>query len=270
VTEPTDPEDVAPAGDAEQAMHIHKPKPFTSLSEFLAEILVIVVGIVIALGGEQIIETFHWRHKVDEAEQAMRIELARDDGAQAFGRAAISRCLDHQLSDIIDAVDAGRDRTEIAHLADAYQPAHRTWDRLAWEAAVGSDITTHLGAERLTQWGRVFDVMPLMNSLTEKEASDVDDLVGDTPGNGPLTGEEADQTIRAAKALRRINAEMTGASLLILNQSQPLGADPSPADQGRILAQARSHYGECVILPDAAASLRNTDQFTTSQQLAPK
>jgi hypothetical protein len=42
-------------------MHIHKPKAVHSLREFLSEIGVIVVGIAIALGGEQVIEWLHWR-----------------------------------------------------------------------------------------------------------------------------------------------------------------------------------------------------------------
>ena len=42
-------------------MHIHRPKAAHSLREFLSEISVIVVGIVIALGGEQVVEAVH-RH----------------------------------------------------------------------------------------------------------------------------------------------------------------------------------------------------------------
>lgn len=40
-------------------MHIHRPKAAHSLREFLSEISVIVVGIVIALGGEQAVEAVH-------------------------------------------------------------------------------------------------------------------------------------------------------------------------------------------------------------------
>ena len=40
-------------------MDIHKPKPFHGWREFLAEIAVIVTGIVIALGLEQVVEQIH-------------------------------------------------------------------------------------------------------------------------------------------------------------------------------------------------------------------
>ena len=38
------------SAEAGRAVHIHKPKPITALAEFLSEIGVIVVGILIALG----------------------------------------------------------------------------------------------------------------------------------------------------------------------------------------------------------------------------
>lgn len=49
-------------------MHIHKPKPLHGVREFSSEISVIVVGILIALGLEQTVESLHWRHKVEQAE----------------------------------------------------------------------------------------------------------------------------------------------------------------------------------------------------------
>ena len=41
----------------------------------MSEILVIVVGIMIALAGEQTLEWFHWQHEVAEARVALREEI---------------------------------------------------------------------------------------------------------------------------------------------------------------------------------------------------
>jgi hypothetical protein len=43
---------------------------------------IIVIGVLIALRAEQIIQTLPWHEKVRHAEQAMRLELAEDDGPQ--------------------------------------------------------------------------------------------------------------------------------------------------------------------------------------------
>ena len=60
-------------------MEIHKPKPVRDWREFLSEMLVIVLGILIALSGEQLIETLQWRHEVRETET----RLGRELGANA-------------------------------------------------------------------------------------------------------------------------------------------------------------------------------------------
>ena len=60
-------------------MHIHKPKPLHGLREFLSEISVIVVGILIALALEQTVEALHWR-QVRQAEVRLRADLEYDVG----------------------------------------------------------------------------------------------------------------------------------------------------------------------------------------------
>ena len=45
-------------------MHVHLPKPLHGWREFLGEVGIIVVGVLIALGAEQVVETLHWRSAV--------------------------------------------------------------------------------------------------------------------------------------------------------------------------------------------------------------
>src|SRR6185437_10385130 len=44
-------------------MDIHKPKPWHGLREFLKEYVIIVVGVLTALGAEAVVEWAHWRHQ---------------------------------------------------------------------------------------------------------------------------------------------------------------------------------------------------------------
>lgn len=63
--------DLTPSSEAGENMHIHKPKAAHSVREFLSEISVIVVGIAIALVGEQAVEAAHRNHEVS----ALRLDL---------------------------------------------------------------------------------------------------------------------------------------------------------------------------------------------------
>jgi len=57
-------------------LEIHKPKPVHGWREFANEVVVIVIGIVIALSGEQLLEAIHWKHRAEGTEQDLRKELA--------------------------------------------------------------------------------------------------------------------------------------------------------------------------------------------------
>lgn len=57
-------------------MDVSKPKPMHSFREFLSEIGVVVLGIGIALGAEQLVEHVRDSHKASEARAGIRDEIA--------------------------------------------------------------------------------------------------------------------------------------------------------------------------------------------------
>ena len=48
-------------------MHIHLPKPIHGWREFVSEVGIIVVGILLALTAEQFVENWHWQKLAREA-----------------------------------------------------------------------------------------------------------------------------------------------------------------------------------------------------------
>ena len=64
--------------DGEAAMHLHRPKPLHGVRDLLVEIGVIVVGIVIALAGEQAVEWAHRSEEVNAARTALHAEMSAD------------------------------------------------------------------------------------------------------------------------------------------------------------------------------------------------
>jgi len=109
-------------------MEIHKPRPWHGLREFLKEVGIIVLGVLIALALEQAAEWAHWRQKTADLRGAMISELARDDAPQAYTRLATRRCLDQRLDELQRAAEQGLSRTELAKLAKDYPVSDETWD----------------------------------------------------------------------------------------------------------------------------------------------
>ncbi len=80
-------------------MHIHKPKAPHSLREFVSEIGVIAVGILIALAGEQLVESLHWSHEMEVMRESLRSEV-QSNLTSAAERMMISPCFHARIAEL--------------------------------------------------------------------------------------------------------------------------------------------------------------------------
>jgi len=59
-------------------MRFSLPKPLHGWREFVGEVGIIVLGVLIALGAEQVVETINTHRRIRETRTALDVELARD------------------------------------------------------------------------------------------------------------------------------------------------------------------------------------------------
>lgn len=153
-------------------MEIHRPKPVPHWREFLKEIGIIVLGVLIALGAEQTAEWFHWRYEANQAEDHLR----QDSQSILFGmleRLEIQKCQDRRLMLMRDRLLAsGSSWSGMAPFYTSGPPAGstyahpmRTWPTTSWSNAVTSTAATHLPDERLSHYAEIF-------AAAEREAND--------------------------------------------------------------------------------------------------
>src|SRR5947209_11172819 len=80
-------------------MHFHLPKPLHGWRAFAGEVGIIVVGVLIALSAEQLVEGWRWHHETDAARAALTLEAA-DNLAAALTRSQLQPCIDQRLKEI--------------------------------------------------------------------------------------------------------------------------------------------------------------------------
>jgi hypothetical protein len=80
-------------------MEIHKPHAAKSWKEFFIELGTIVIGILIALGLEQVVEGFHDRSRVAQAWENIRSEIADNLGLIAT-RNRTNGCISRRLDEV--------------------------------------------------------------------------------------------------------------------------------------------------------------------------
>jgi hypothetical protein len=229
-------------------MHFHLPKPLHGWRAFAGEVGIIVVGVLIALAAEQVVEGFHQRRALREAEEAMIAELRDDNLPQAYTRAAVLNCYDDQLGEIENAVASG-DRAKTESLAKAYHPVIRTWDDEAWKAAMDSQVLVNAGASRMTRWASPYVMIPALANRSDAEQQELPHLWAKQSGTGALTAEQQDRMFDIIALLRRHNEAMTGASLVLMRQEASIGLRLTKQRKAELLAEARRAFGNCAAEP---------------------
>jgi hypothetical protein len=230
-------------------MHFHLPKPLHGWREFSGEVGIIVIGVLIALAAEQVVEDWSLRNKVGSAESAMRLELADDVGLQAYGRAAIGNCLAERIRRIHDG--AGRvPAAQLRQWIADYLPPMMAWDSEAWKATLASDAGSHMGARRLIAWSAPYRLIPWLGETNAEERKQVVDLHSALPPLGDPSPQEIQRVRQLSAQLANDNATLGNVSKVVLIRSDRVGASMAPATARALVERARALYGNCVVVPD--------------------
>jgi hypothetical protein len=210
--------------DEGAAMDIHKPKPIHSWRELASEIVVIVIGILIAIGLEQAVEWYHWRGEVAETEEAIHEELDFNLWSVLYSQSG-DACADKRIALLHDWAD-GKTRIDSSHLAH-WRNRQSLWSLrfVDWEVAKSGATASHLPLRKRLDYARLYSTIELLQSQTGLEAADWLAL-GRYQGKGVLSPDEARRlqedlgAIEAAASTRRRNG------VLLIGRLRASGATP--------------------------------------------
>ncbi|HLZ73541.1 hypothetical protein [Phenylobacterium sp.] len=150
-------------------MDIHKPKPWHGVREFLKEYVIIVVGVLTALGAEAIVENLHERRLSAEAKEAVRDEI-NVDLTNVARRAQWEPCLARRLDEIsalLDRADAGEAFKPPAEVGGPLLPTIYTQ---RWTAATAGGRTSLLSSDEQRAYGRVYNQLDHLDAKQGAEA----------------------------------------------------------------------------------------------------
>lgn len=143
------------------ALHIHVPKPLHGWKAFFNEIFVIAIGILIALGLEQVIERFHWYHQSEQASETLRRELG-------WNRHSLKIVVEDADCMLGNAGDLARlaEQGNVAAVRDFFNTGTETSNRIesfrtlrfgGWEAAKASGLLAHMATEERLGFAKSYD-----------------------------------------------------------------------------------------------------------------
>ena len=139
--------------------------------EVIGEVGVIVIGVLIALGFEQLIEMSHWRHKVEQANEALHGEL-RNMAQDAVELQVAAPCIQRQLSDLQARMNApGKFKpaplyTDPSDIAYTVRVPSRLWSDGVWQVVTTEGVSTHLPSEQRAEMQTMYASTAYMRQNT--------------------------------------------------------------------------------------------------------
>ena len=152
-------------------MDIHKPKPWHGVREFMKEYVIIVVGVLTALGAEAVVQNLHDRRLSAEAREAVRSEL-NVDITNLSRRLAEEGCIGRRLDEVsalLDRADAGAPFIAPRNVSG---PQNGIFYTQRWQAATAGGRTSLLSSDEQRAFGRVYAQLELLEADKETERRD--------------------------------------------------------------------------------------------------
>ena len=237
----------------------------TTARLFTFELFVVVAGVLIALGAEELVSRWHWQGEVRDSDRRISAELGYNL-ANAYERLAINECLEPRLTELRDDLLKGDpiwpgSRARFAD--DIYNPAfpsvyrtpNRPWPQDAWETALNGEILGHFRSERVAKFAALFDeVSGLQRSQSEE--LDLAASLGDLAFAGPISAAERRANLKLVAKLDALNARIVFQSRLLLEKAKNSGLSPDQQRLKESLDLQRRYRGKCVREPTNRAGQR--------------
>jgi hypothetical protein len=160
-----------PESDTPASQPVHRSRwrrfsPSMGWRTFWSEIVIVVLGVVIALAANEAVEEWNWRHKVADAETRLQGDV---DWAflWAAEKSSSQPCVDAQLvalaRTVLESGDALAPSPVITNLRLQYmvRMPNRPYRFPVWDALLADGTANHFAPERQAFYGRISDGMAL-------------------------------------------------------------------------------------------------------------
>jgi hypothetical protein len=151
-------------------MHVHLPKPLHGWRAFAGEVAIIVLGVMIALGAEQVVETLHWRRQVELERAALHAEI-RDNLDAVQSRMVLEPCVRARLAELQRLIDIDHSGTSVRLRGRVGLPLPAGGSQGAWSIAVSGDALTHMPLDEQLQYSNAFSNFANWDEMRRDERS---------------------------------------------------------------------------------------------------
>lgn len=217
-------------------MHFHLPKPLHGWREFIGEVGIIVIGVLIALGAEQVVEWLHWHNQVADTRRALDREIAYNLGA-LVKRQHEAPCIDRRLNEIRTILNGASLKQPQGPRGPLGQPQLWRPRTNVWQVAMGSQTAGHMPLAVRLSYAELYDGFQW---YAQKAADETDawGVLGELDDPGSLGSEDL-AALRQARSRAQVAADKIDANLpRIARAGRRFGINPDAIEETSLTADA--------------------------------
>ncbi|MBX9706492.1 MAG: hypothetical protein K2X61_01005 [Caulobacteraceae bacterium] len=233
----------------------------------LTELTVVVFGVLIALGLENLVQEWRWKLEGRELEALARQELELNL-AQAIERIAVDPCLRDRVALLASGLRGeatsyapqpaarGTNSSVNRALAQAYEPVLRPWRSASMERLMGAEASKRVAPERLLAQSAVLTTLDSIRRDQMEEVAASGRLLPLAVGVPRLDAEVRAGLLADLGDLDRARAGVELVSRRLVDRGTELGVAPDMRDVQSRLEELRAVSGDCVDVQGGLAIAR--------------
>lgn len=240
-------------------------RPLHGWREFIHEIVVVVIGVLLALAGAELVESWRWQRQVAATRQSIANELV-ENARQAAQRLAVEDCLRDRIGELVARLKASNGRwtgDPMPVVANALPTPHWDnrsmarvyavplvgWTQDAWDTAKSAGVVDHMSHEEIASYSDVYGEIEGIRNFQNQELM-LESSLSFLGTDQQLDSGSRNDALGKLGQLDALNATNAGLSSLIDGQMKGLHlhVDRLRAAQQlkRTLAETRRWRGNCV------------------------
>ena len=157
-------------------MDVHPPhKPITNTKEFFLHLLTITIGLLIAVGIEGMVEYFHHRHLVHEAQENLRGEIEHNHSSMSSALGTVEEeqaAIDKNIA-VLQRIRANPDDKDAQNGPLNAHFDITTLDNTAWKAAQATGAMSYMPYDKAETYASIYSLQDAFDAAQNKQLEDV-------------------------------------------------------------------------------------------------
>jgi len=198
-------------------VEIHRPGVVRNWREFLKEVGIIVLGVSIALAGEEAVSWYNWKEEVAIVQDSLDDELS-DALFSAMERVKIADCQRRTLDRLDQLADESRGTLV---LRNTPVTRNRVWGSAAWDAAVASGAIAHMSHDVRNTYANLFSFVRVFREMNLRQ-EELWATISAYRRPRPLTETSRERFVEAVSQLRALTGTMNHGAQQFVEAAKPL------------------------------------------------